>query len=307
MVALSPIISIGMPVYNGQAFIESAIKSILEQTFEDFELILSDNASNDKTQEICLDYKQQDNRIRYFRNEVNLGAAQNYNHVFGLSKGKYFKWAAHDDLCNSTFLFRCVEVLDNDPSVVLCYPKTVLIDVNGNVIENYEDNLALFENRPHQRLAKFVRNVRLCNPVFGLLRASVLSRTRLIDKFVSSDEVLLAELALMGKFFECSERLFLRRMHSQSSWESNESPQEKARWFDPNSRSQYVMRRNRLFFEILKSIKQSKLPFSEQIKCGRVFISEWLRLHWLEMGSENKAAIKKVIRNFYLQLNHSKV
>jgi len=91
MVALSPIISIGMPVYNGQAFIESAIKSILEQTFEDFELILSDNASNDKTQEICLDYKQQDNRIRYFRNEVNLGAAQNYNRVFELSKGKYFK------------------------------------------------------------------------------------------------------------------------------------------------------------------------------------------------------------------------
>ena len=110
-----PRVSIGIPVYNGGRFIKEAIDSILAQTFEDFELILSDNASTDETEEICKEYATLDRRIRYYRNEENLGAAKNYNRVFELSNGEYFKWASHDDLCAPEYLERCIAALCPPP------------------------------------------------------------------------------------------------------------------------------------------------------------------------------------------------
>ena len=107
-----PRVSIGMPVFNGENYLAEALDSLLTQTFSDFELIISDNASTDKTEEICRAYAVRDQRIRYFRNQENLGASRNYNRVFELSSGEYFKWAAHDDLCAPEFLGRCVDVLD---------------------------------------------------------------------------------------------------------------------------------------------------------------------------------------------------
>ena len=93
-----PLVSIGMPVFNGEDYVEAALDSILTQTFTNFELIISDNASTDRTEEICNDFADSDDRIRYYRQEKNLGAAANFNRVFELSSGKYFKWAAHDAL-----------------------------------------------------------------------------------------------------------------------------------------------------------------------------------------------------------------
>ena len=99
-----PRVSIGLPVYNGENFLEFALDSILGQTFQDFELIISDNASTDATESICRRYAAKDSRIRYYRNPNNQGAAQNYNRVFALARGEYFKWAAHDDVCKPNYL-----------------------------------------------------------------------------------------------------------------------------------------------------------------------------------------------------------
>ncbi|HKJ45099.1 MAG TPA: glycosyltransferase family 2 protein, partial [Balneolales bacterium] len=112
-----PRVSIGMPVYNGENYIERAISSILAQTYKDFELIISDNASTDKTQEICKMFVGRDNRVRYHRNSKNIGAARNYNIVFRLSRGKYFKWAAHDDELAPAFLEDAVNVLEKNKDV----------------------------------------------------------------------------------------------------------------------------------------------------------------------------------------------
>ena len=103
-----PRVSIGMPVYNGEEFLERALDSLLAQSFSDFELIISDNASQDKTQEICLRYAARDPRVKYYRNETNIGAAENFNRVFALSSGEYFKWAGHDDSWTPDYLERCV-------------------------------------------------------------------------------------------------------------------------------------------------------------------------------------------------------
>src|SRR3989304_6465989 len=123
MIDETPLVSVGLPVFNGNKYIEQAIDSILAQTYQNFELIISDNASNDRTQEICQAFVARDKRIKYFRNDKNLGAAPNFNNVFNLSSGKYFKWAAYDDLLAPDFLSRCIDVLESMPDVVLCFPK----------------------------------------------------------------------------------------------------------------------------------------------------------------------------------------
>ena len=107
-------LSIGLPIYNGEEFLKEAIESLINQTFEDFEIVISDNASTDQTQQICRYYADLDPRIRYYRCKQNLGAAWNYNRVFELSYGEYFKWAAHDDFCGPAFFERCVDALDRD-------------------------------------------------------------------------------------------------------------------------------------------------------------------------------------------------
>ena len=118
-----PKVSIGMPVLNGENYIEPAIRSILAQTYSDFELIISDNASQDRTEEICLYYAKKDRRIRYHRNDSNIGAARNFNRTVELAKGQYFKWAAHDDTLAPEYLEKCLEVLEQDESLILCFPE----------------------------------------------------------------------------------------------------------------------------------------------------------------------------------------
>lgn len=227
-----PAVSIGVPVYNGARYLPETLESLLGQTYADFELILCDNGSDDGTAEICAAYAARDDRVRYLPSDVNRGAAWNYNRALDAAGGRYFKWAAHDDLCAPTYLERCVEVLDRAPdSVVLAYPKTVLIDGNGRFLGPYEDGLDLRQPEPHRRLRTLIRNLVLSNAVFGLVRSDALRRTRGHGSFISADYVLLAELALLGQFWEVPEPLFLRRDHPQTSRRANRTSAELAEWF----------------------------------------------------------------------------
>ncbi|MDF3015351.1 MAG: putative glycosyl transferase [Thermomicrobiales bacterium] len=126
--------SIGLPVFNGADYVAEAIASILRQTYQDFELLIQDNASTDRTEEICQEFARRDSRVSYVRNPENVGAISNYNLVFERARGRYFKWAAHDDVCAPTFFERCVEVLDAEPSVVLCSGQTRLINDDGSPV-----------------------------------------------------------------------------------------------------------------------------------------------------------------------------
>ena len=132
----SPTVSIGMPVYNGEKYLRQAISSILNQTYPDFELIISDNASTDETRQICLQYAARDRRIRYQCNPQNIGAAKNFNLVFKLASGKYFKWMAHDDTVTSDFLSKCVDILEQNLQVVLCHTRVRIIDAEDRVLRD---------------------------------------------------------------------------------------------------------------------------------------------------------------------------
>jgi glycosyltransferase involved in cell wall biosynthesis len=298
----NPRVSIGLPVFNGDEYIEEALHSLLAQTHADFELIISDNASTDRTEQICRRYAAKDDRIRYFRNENNLGAAKNFNQLFELSSGEYFKWAAHDDLCAPEHLQRCVEVLDREPNVVLCYPKTSIINEQGELVEHYFDGFNLRSPKPHERFRDFFRAPGLCNPVFGLTRASALKRTALIGNYASSDRVLLGELSLLGQFFEIPEYLFYRRGHPQRSLAANITDSEIAAWFDPAMRSKILLPRWRRFSEYLKAIGRAPLSWSERVRCyTEVWRFALLPKKWDGMKEDLFKAAKQAI---HLLLGH---
>jgi len=274
-----PRVSLGMPVYNGEHFIEEALDALLNQTFSDFELIISDNASTDRTPQIVSEYAARDPRVHFIRNDKNLGASPNFNKVFTLSKGEYFKWASADDVCGPNFLKRCVEVLDRYPDVALAYPKTVIIDENSREVGLYDDQLDLQAGQAWQRYSQFHRRfqtLKECNAVFGLIRSSLLRQTRLIDAFSSSDVVLLSELALLGKYYEIPDAMFYRRDHASSSIRANPSLKTRTAWFDPNKPHSYFPHW-RILFEFYRSIGRFG-PASrvERLRCYRE-LWDWQR------------------------------
>ena len=292
---MRPRVSVGMPVYNGERFLAAAIESILSQTFTDFELILSDNASTDSTEHICRRYAAADKRVRYFRNHANLGAARNFNRVYRAASGEYFKWAAHDDLCLADYLSRCVEVLDHDPSVVLCHPRVKTIDENGNVMRIRTAALNGHANQPHMRFRDLVVIQHGCYAVFGLIRSAALSNTRLIGSYLSSDRVLLAELSLQGRFVEIPQCLFVRREHPGVSMRVNKNYGQRAAWFDPRLEGRILLPAWRLCFEYVRALgRVSVSPVTKLLCYGHIL--HWIRSRRKVLARQLSYAARKIAR-----------
>ncbi len=213
-------LSVGMPIYNGDKWIEESIKSILGQSMKNFELIISDNASTDNTEAICRAFAERDARVRYYRNAVNIGIYPNFNWVFELATGKYFKWAADSDICLDGHFEKCVAVLDARPDVVLVYPRTYFLikEPDGEEVRiEYFDDFHLQDESPSIRFRKYLNREQQNNLMHGVIRASALRQTRLHLPWADSDDSMVAELSLRGKFFEVPDRLFVRRYDEETS------------------------------------------------------------------------------------------
>lgn len=262
-----PSISLGLPVYNGEPFLIETLNSILNQTFEDFELIISDNASTDGTQEICQSYMAKDLRIRYFRQDKNIGAAGNFNRVFELASARYFKWAAHDDLLAPDYLHRCVDVLDSEPSVVLCYPQARVIGEDGAVVEDYSVKLNTDSPKPQERFYDLISINHWCYQVFGVIRSNILRKTSLIGNYAASDRTLLAELSLFGRFFEIPERLFFPRRHPKQFTLAHTDRYSQTAWFDPTIRGRILFPKWRIGFGYLTPLWRAPLSRPERVGC----------------------------------------
>lgn len=271
----TPRVTIGLPVYNGQNYLAETMESLLAQTCTDFELVISDNASTDRTETICREYAVRDERIRYYRQEENVGASANYNRVFELARGVYFKWAAHDDLLAPTYLERCVAVLDADPDVVLAYTQAKAIDDQGQVVKVYPGKHHFSAAAPRERFYEFVLDPHPVVAVFGLMRRDVLGRTRLIGKYAGSDRPLLSELSLLGKFYEVPEHLFFYRFHEEQSWGGNKSPQAQQAWYDPRRADKITFPQWRLLREHVRSIERSPVGLADRASCY-LYMGYWM-------------------------------
>ena len=275
----TPRLSIGLPVHNGENFLAASIESVLSQGLEDFELIISDNASTDGTAAICARYAARDPRIRFHRSPTNRGGAWNFNRVFELSTAPLFKWQAHDDVCLPGFLQRCVATFDRAPeSVVVVYPRTELIDGAGRPLTHYLPECLDTRRRwPHQRLADVLHNMTMVRAQFGVIRSSALRQTRLFDRRIAADFILFAELALLGELWELPETLFQRRIHAGISTRANSNPDQLVQWWDPTQRRHQglVSPMLQLGWEYVRSIRRLPLSRAEKLRCSATALWIW--------------------------------
>ncbi len=290
-----PRLSIGLPVFNGEKYLKESIDSILAQSYQDFELIISDNASTDHTQQICKEYASMDSRIRYYRNEKNIGAPKNFNRVFELSSGFYFKWAAYDDVHAPEFLRKCVSVLDKDSSVVLCHSKTGRIDEHGHLVGNYDHRALrrISSHKPHERFGDLISIRNPCWAVFGVVRSSAFRKTPLHGSYIGADRNLLAEIGLMGRIIEIPEYLFFRRDHPEAYTRkfcenkfatSVEHYDEQMAWWSTDDWTNFPNWKD--CAEFFRSVNRVPLEWSERLACYDQIFRWFVDEGWFFMGGD---------------------
>ncbi|HEU4624259.1 MAG TPA: glycosyltransferase family 2 protein [Steroidobacteraceae bacterium] len=276
----APRVSVGMPVYNGENFIAEAIASVLAQTLTDLELIIQDNASTDRTAEICAHFAANDPRVRYFRNPRNLGAAPNYNLAYQMARGRYFKWLAHDDRLTPRYLEVTARALDERPDAVLCNTIVRYIDAQGAVIGDYDSGLAKADlPSPAARFALMVLSSHSCVDFFGLHRRDSLKHSLLHGSFHGADRALLAQMALRGRFIQIPEPLVEMREHGNRYTRSQVSSTQRRSWHDATLKGRITFPTWRLYTEYLKLVRDEPLRFTDRLRCYGV-LSHWWATNW---------------------------
>jgi len=297
----TPLISVGLPVYNGGKYLAEAIESILMQDFEDFELIISDNNSNDQTREICDKYKSIDKRIRYVRLKENIGMKWNGLNVFGLARAPYFMMATHDDLHEKAFMSKCIKVLQADNSVSLVYPQTKMLNSNSEFLCIAKDHVKADQNDPVERFRHLIWELGLCNMVLGLFRSHVLKTATSWHKSLFGDTLFLAEVTLSGKIIQIPEPLFIRRLTRNYNYKSPDERNAKLiSEIDPSLFEQGIsLPHCRLTYAHLDLINNSRLGISQK----ELLIQETIKCFKARFGNQMKYEIDRAValisKNFY--------
>jgi glycosyltransferase involved in cell wall biosynthesis len=269
-------LTIGLPVYNGEKFLAESLESLLGQTYEDLEIIISDNASTDGTAEICKAYAKQDSRIRYIHQPHNIGMAPNHRFVMEQAKGELFKLAAHDDLYARDLLKKCIEALDSHPEVVVAHCWEARIDVQGSVVEAMTYPVAADSPQVSERFRSMLLDG-WDDYTYGVMRTDVLLRTHLIGSYHMADRTMNVELSLQGPFYLVPEWLYFRREHADL--QTPMSVRERCVRLDHHRANRILHPTVRLyaeyFWSYIAAIHRAPLSPSERRECYRVFAS-WL-------------------------------
>jgi glycosyltransferase involved in cell wall biosynthesis len=207
-----PRLTLGLPVYNGERFLAVSLDALLAQTYTDFELIISDNGSTDRTSEIARHYQSIDSRVRYVHHPQNRGSTFNHNFVMEQSRSEFFKWVSDDDLYAPDLLQRCVDALDSRPEISLAHAWTAFIDEGGSITEPIQYALMTDVPDPVERF-RSVLYTDGGDDMYGVMRMSVLRQIKPFGSYHWADRTFVAELALHGPFHNVPDFLYFRRDH----------------------------------------------------------------------------------------------
>jgi len=270
--ANGPLVSIGLPVYNGENYLQTTLNALLEQSYNNIQIIVSDNGSDDKTQKICQRTLAKDKRVKYYRSEVNRGATHNFEKVLELSSGKYFMWCGHDDLYRPDFIKRCVSKLEEDGSVDFCSTSLCFIDESGEYIEPFQegfDNPDLSYGDLPARLGRWWSR-RGWYAIYSLYRLDVIKKVN-IKNVYGGDVVLITDLLIRGhlgaKLDDC---LFLYRQYSNKT----EIDRHKASVIDAKPIKHLHLN---LCISITESIVTAPLSDRQKVELINVLMTSWSR------------------------------
>lgn len=211
-------VSIGLPVYNGENFLKYALDSLLSQTFRDFEIIISDNASTDNTPKICQEYVLKDKRIRYIRQNNNMGALWNFNFVLKQSNKEYFIWVSSDDKLHPEFLEKNIDILEKNKNVVCSIGDVIYSDVINYEFKLNNDTKKIFRQKyVKSTYGTYESKVRTylkffqASMIYGLYRRDKLQKSITINKiFLAFDLSIILNVLKYGDFHVIDENLLHR-------------------------------------------------------------------------------------------------
>jgi glycosyltransferase involved in cell wall biosynthesis len=279
-----PLVSMGMPVFNGANFVSEAIECALSQTFSDWELIICDNCSTDRTVNICREFATHDSRIHIYQNVRNMGVNFNFNEVFRLSRGRYFKWITHDDLFSPEFIESCIRELEKDERVILAFPKISYINADGRLLPRRTAELSVLgptaESRINRLMALETQGTDIFWSLYGLIRRDILEQTGLMGLYSGGDQVLLLEIALRGCLKQIARELFFRREHpAAATLRRNWTARDRAKFAYADDDRRLVFPYCRMLKEHLRCILKSPIPFRDRSRCTTAvlkrFLSQW--------------------------------
>jgi glycosyltransferase involved in cell wall biosynthesis len=268
----APRLTVGLPVYNGENYLAESLDALLGQSFDDFELIIADNASTDGTADICRRYVKQDSRVRYHRQSQNLGLAPNHNFVVDEARGELFKWASNDDLYARDLLKRCVDALDEYPQAVLAHAWTAMIDPSGAVTQAIAYPVASADPRAPERF----RSILFApggDDDGGVIRTDVLRRTAMKESYHHADRTIIAELVLHGPFYQVPDWLYFRRDHPARAERANPTVRSRCANMDPRRGDPLRNPVARLYAEYIWAyiamIRRAPLSAADRRECYR--------------------------------------
>jgi glycosyltransferase involved in cell wall biosynthesis len=268
----APRLTIGLPVYNGERYLAESLEALLGQSYPDFELIISDNASTDRTEEICRRYQEADPRVRYLRQPRNIGGGANHMMVFWHARGELFKWASHDDLYARDLLRQCVDALDAHPEAVLAHAATGIVDDSGALTKTVGYRLRTDAVSPAERFASLLFGVG-GDDIYGVIRSAVLRRVTPHDSYHHADRTLVAEIALHGPFHQVPELLYFRRDHPARAERANPTVRARCTNMDPRRANRLRHPVARLYLEYvagyLRLIARAPLSGAQRAACYR--------------------------------------
>lgn len=297
-------LAVGLPVFNGDNYLDQAIAAIRNQTFTDFTLVISDNASTDATPDIVARHAAADSRIVSLRHPENLGAAPNYNAAYeAAGPTDYFCWIAHDDRPLPRFFEACLVALDSQPEAVLAFAHTNRVDGDGKVLGMEEPRPGLTVPQAHIRFADAIHQPNSNHPVFGVIRRSALDRTRLHGSYTGSDRTLLAELAVQGPYIEVPEILFELREHPEQSISAGQrnpasrAGQHREAWFDTSRAGKIVFPRWRRFGHYVRAAATAPVGVAERMRTLGA-VGRWLVVegNWKPLTFDLQAAAGQALR-----------
>jgi len=295
----TPTVVIGMPVYNGATHLAKTLDSILNQTFTNFSLVISDNASTDDTQEICEAYAARDSRIIYHRQPTNQGMASNFNYVFRPEGAPYFKWAAHDDLLEPDYLSECVNLLEKNPLLSMAHCPSGRIDDDGNNLGLYND-LGLGATRVSERFWRVLWTVNIYE-IYSVMRTSYIEKAKPVGEHFGSERILLAEVLLQGDIAYFEKSLFARRDHGESltamhlDSKANNDFEQRQSAHSKKSMSEAQSAAIR-FREYLWSLFRVSMPLHERILCIGSLLDWGIKRLLEKLGKDDETYRKKLYK-----------
>ena len=226
----TPIVSIGIPVRNGEELLEKAIKSALSQTLKNFEIIISDNASIDSTQQICKKYKNIDSRISYFHQKKSVNWLVNFNFVLKKAKGKYFVWLAADDFWESTFLEKNIKILNSNENIVGSISDVRLVGkitknlkrmvTNDRGVQEKFQYVIPLKGKYDEKVKKLLKFGWVAN-LYSVFRTDILRKSMIEERpFASADFIIILNVLKYGDLEVLDE--FIANRYTEG-WTATES------------------------------------------------------------------------------------